>query len=120
MQITISNYRASANYSRTAGQKTPEQLAASLTAKLNNASSPVTATVVKSKITVTSKFKGSISNYPLTTLVMNSSQFAKPSFSVVASGATLAGGTGGPYHRHFGTADLQQHQFVLVGKRSRR
>jgi hypothetical protein len=62
IQVTVSNYVATTNYSRTAGQRTADQLAASLATKLNNTSSPVTATVLKNKVTVTSKFKGTISN----------------------------------------------------------
>ena len=55
IQITVNNFTVSTNYSRSGSQKTATQLANSLATKLNAASSPVTATVSKSKITLTSK-----------------------------------------------------------------
>src|SRR6267143_270249 len=58
IQISVNGYIASTNYSRTGGQKTSEQLAAALAAKLNTATSPVTAVVARAKITVTSKLSG--------------------------------------------------------------
>src|SRR5581483_5742064 len=72
------------------------QLANSLATKLNGSNSPVTATVAKSKITLTSRTTGTASNYPLSTSVTHSSYFANASFTATASGPTLTGGTGGP------------------------
>src|SRR5712671_6691802 len=85
-----------ASYNPTTGQKTSEQLATALAAKLNTATSPVTAVVARAKITVTSKLSGTLSNYPLSTLFTYSTQFTRASFSATASGPTLVGGTGGP------------------------
>src|SRR5581483_173028 len=96
IQITVSGFTASTNYSHTAGQRTTNQLANSLATKLNGSNSPVTATVAKSKITLTSRTTGTASNYPLSTSVTHSSYFANASFTATASGPTLTGGTGGP------------------------
>lgn len=96
IQITVSTFTVSTNYSRSANQKTATQLANSLAAKLNVATSPVTATVSKAKITMTSKATGTAANYPLSTSVTHSSYFAKASFTATPSGPTLTGGTGGP------------------------
>jgi hypothetical protein len=96
IQINVNGYIATTNYSRTGGQKTSEQLATALAAKLNTATSPVTAVVARAKITVTSKLSGTLSNYPLSTLVTYSSKFTRASFSAIVSGLTLTGGTGGP------------------------
>src|SRR5579864_8723066 len=94
--ITINGFTVKTNYSHAAGQRSANQLANSLTTLLNAAASPVTASVSKSKITITSKITGSVSNYPLSTSVTYSSLFAKASFTATASGPTLTGGTGGP------------------------
>jgi len=96
VQIAVNGYSAAASYSRAGGQKTSQQIANALAAKLNVASSPVTATLNKTKITLTSKLRGSSSNYPLSTSVTHSSLFATPSFAATSSGPTLTGGTGGP------------------------
>jgi len=97
-QITISvgGFIAATNYSKAGSQKMVTQLANALAAKLNTASSPVTASVAKSKITVTSKFAGSLANYPLATSVSFDTRFAQASFTSTASGPTLTGGRGGP------------------------
>ena len=96
IQITVNGFTASTNYSRSANQKTATQLANSLAAKLNTSSSPVTATVSKSKITLTTKATGSAANYPLSTSVTHSNYFATASFTATASGPALTGGTGAP------------------------
>jgi len=96
IQITVNRFTASTNYSRSANQKTATQLANSLAAKLNMSSSPVTATVSKSKITITTKAKGTAANYPLSTAITHSPNFAIASFTATASGSLLTGGTGGP------------------------
>jgi len=58
--------------------------------------SPVTAVRNNTKIALTSKLAGTISNYPLSTLVTHSSLFAKASFVATPSGPILTGGAGGP------------------------
>jgi len=87
---------AAVNYSHSSNQKSANQLVASLANLLNAASSPVTASVAKTKITLTSKAKGTSANYLLSTSVTHSSLFAQASFNSTASGATLTGGTWGP------------------------
>ena len=96
IRITVSSFTVSTNYSRSPNQKTATQLANSLANKLNAATSPVTATVSKAKITMTSKATGTAANYPLSTSVTHSSYFASASFGATPSGPTLTGGTGGP------------------------
>jgi hypothetical protein len=96
IQIVVNGYIATASYSPTTGQKTSEQLARALAAKLNTAASPVAAVTARAAITVTSKLKGTPSNYPLSTLVTKSTQFTRASFSASTSGPTLTGGTGAP------------------------
>ncbi|HWH61420.1 MAG TPA: hypothetical protein VN682_27610 [Terriglobales bacterium] len=96
IQITVNSFTVSTNYSRSANQKNATQLANSLAAKLNASTSPVTAAVSKSKITMTTKATGTAANYPLSTAVTHNSNFAKASFTATPSGATLTGGTGGP------------------------
>jgi hypothetical protein len=94
--IVINGYQATTNYSRAGGQKTAQQLANSLATQLSAAGSPVTATLAKTKINLTSKLSGTSSNYPLSTVVTHSRLFASASFSATPSGPTLTGGTGGP------------------------
>jgi hypothetical protein len=96
VQIAVNGYIATTNYSRNGGLKTSQQLANSLVTQLNGASSPVNATIAKTKITLTSKLAGATSNYPLSTSVTHSSLFPNASFSAIVSGPTLTGGTGGP------------------------
>jgi hypothetical protein len=93
--ITVGGFSASTNYSKAGSQKAATQLTNALAAKLNTASSPVTAVVAKSKITMTSKVAGSLTNYPLSTLVTYDTRFATASFTATPSGATLTGGGGG-------------------------
>lgn len=94
--ITVNGYVATTSYSKAGSQKTENQLANALAAKLNAASSPVIASVSKSKVTMTAKFTGALSNYPLSTSVTYNPLFAKPSFTANKSGSTLTGGSGGP------------------------
>ena len=94
--ITVNGFIAKANYSHSAGQRNANQLASALTTLLNAAASPVSASVSKLKITITSKITGTSSNYPLSTSVTHSNLFTKASFIATASGSTLTGGTGGP------------------------
>ena len=96
IQVTVNGFAAAATYSHAASQRTANQLASSLATQLNAAASPVKATASKSKITITSKLAGSVSNYPLTTSVTHLNSFANGSFSATASGPALAGGSGGP------------------------
>jgi hypothetical protein len=92
--ITVSGFAATTSYSKAGSQKMATQLANALAAKLNTASSPVTASVAKSKITVTTKYSGSLANYPLTASVTYDTRFAQASFTATSSGPTLTGGTG--------------------------
>ncbi len=94
--ITVNGFNASTNYSKAGSQKTATQLANALAAKLNTAASPVMATVAKAKITMTAKFAGVLSNYPLSTSVTFNTQFVKASFTATPSGSALTGGAGGP------------------------
>lgn len=94
--INVNGFIATTNYSKAGSQKTSTQIANALTAKLNTAASPVTATVAKSKITMTTKYTGSLANYPLSTSVTYDARFPQASFTATASGTTLTGGTGGP------------------------
>jgi hypothetical protein len=96
ISITVNAFKATTNYSNSGGQKNSQQLASSLAAKLNATTSPVTATVSNTKITLISKVAGVSSNYPLSTQVTHSSLFAKASFTATPSGSTLTGGSGGP------------------------
>jgi hypothetical protein len=96
ISITVNGFKATTNYSNSGGQKNSQQLASSLAAKLNATTSPVTATVSNTKITLISKVAGVSSNYPLSTQVTYSSLFAKASFTATPSGSTLTGGSGGP------------------------
>ena len=83
--ITVNGFSATTSYSKAGSQKTATQLANALAAKLNTAASPVTAIVAKSKITMTAKFPGALSNYPLSTSVTYNAQFAKASFTTTSS-----------------------------------
>jgi hypothetical protein len=96
ISITVNGFKAITNYSNTSGQRNSQQLANSLAAKLNTTTSPVTALVASTKITLTSKVAGASSNYPLSTQVTHSSLFANASFTATPSGSTLTGGSGGP------------------------
>jgi hypothetical protein len=97
-QITISvnGFSVTTNFSHSAGQRKAQQIADSLTTKLNAIASPVTASVSNNILTLTSRLAGAASNYPLSTLVTHSSLFSQASFSATPSGPTLTGGTGGP------------------------
>jgi len=101
--ITVNGFNAVTNYSHAPGQRTSAQLANSLATQLNSVASPVTAVKNNTKITLTSKLAGTISNYPLSTQVTNNSLFAKASFAATPSGPTLTGGAGGPVPVPVGT-----------------
>jgi hypothetical protein len=94
--ITVNGFTATATYGRSAGQRNANQLANALATSLKAQSSPVIASVSKSKISLTSKLTGTASNYPLSASVTHSSSFANASFTATVSGPTLTGGTGGP------------------------
>jgi hypothetical protein len=96
ISVTVNGFKVSTNYSRTANQRSANQLASALTNLLNASAFPVTASVSRETITLTSKAKGTTSNYPLSTQVTQSSSFSTASFSATPSGPTLTGGTGGP------------------------
>jgi len=92
----VNGFTATTNYSHASNQKSANQIVASLANLLNAANSPVTAVTAKTKITLTSKARGTTVNYTLSTSVTNSTSFSKSSFTATASGPTLTGGTGGP------------------------
>src|SRR5438874_5937995 len=58
IQVTVNAFTVSTSYSKSGNQKTAAQLANSLATKLNVSSSPVTATISKTKITITTKATG--------------------------------------------------------------
>ena len=93
--LTVNAFTVSTAYNYKYGQGKASQLADSLKLLLNATSSPVTATVSNATITLTSKLKGTFSNYPLTALVTHSNLFAKASFTATPSAPTLLGGSGG-------------------------
>jgi hypothetical protein len=94
IQVTVNGFTATANYGYVPYEKTTTQLATSLSALLNTSASPVTAKVSNLTINLTSKLTGIASNYPLSVSVTHSSLFTNGSFSAIASGPTLTGGTG--------------------------
>jgi hypothetical protein len=94
--INVNGFNATTNYSHASNQKSANQLVASLANLLNASNSPVTAVVAKTKITLTSKAKGTNANYPLSASVTHSNLFVNASFTSTASGPALTGGTGGP------------------------
>jgi hypothetical protein len=96
IQITVNGFSVTTSYSHSPGQSKASQLANSLSTQLNAPASPVTATLAKSQIQLTSKITGSMSNYPLSTLVTHSNLFVNASFTATPSGPTLTGGSGGP------------------------
>ncbi|PYM08345.1 MAG: hypothetical protein DMF15_08750 [Verrucomicrobia bacterium] len=119
--ITVNGFNASTKYSHAGGQKTSQQLANSLAAKLNTVTSPVTAVAASMKITLTSKLAGTLSNYPLSTLVTHSSLFTHASF-----GRYPVWAKSHRRKRRFGScgngnqAEIQQHESLLLLERSRR
>jgi len=92
--INVNGFVANASYSKAGSQKAANQIATALAAKLNVASSPVTAVIAKATITMTTKYAGSMSDYPLLTSVSYDTRFAKASFAATPSGPALTGGTG--------------------------
>jgi hypothetical protein len=91
--ITINGFIAMTKYGR-ASQTSAASVAKALATKLNVATSPVTATAAKGKVTLTAKTAGLVSNYPLSTTVTHTTLFAKASFTATASGPNLSGGIG--------------------------
>jgi RHS repeat-associated protein len=95
VSITVGNFTASANYSRTT---TPAGLASTLGGQFNsNSSSPVTATVNSATINLVSKVAGTQTNYPISIQANSSSPNfgGSSSFGGNPSGATMTGGTDG-------------------------
>lgn len=95
IQIKVANFTVTTNYGHVISEKTATQLATSLAALLNVAASPVKAKLSGSNVILTSKWKGSLSNFALSTSVSHSSLFQNASFAVTASGNALTGGKGG-------------------------
>jgi len=95
VSITVGNFTASANYSRTT---TPAGLASTLGGQFNsNSSSPVTATVNSATINLVSKVAGTQTNYVLSVQGQTSQPdyFSGASFGGNPSGATMTGGADG-------------------------
>ncbi len=67
LHIVVNGFNATTYYNNTYGHNTAEVLARQLATQLNATSSPVTAIRNNTKITLTSKLTGTISNYPLST-----------------------------------------------------
>ena len=95
ISISVGGFNATTSYARVGGQMQAEQLAYALTAQLNSAASPVVAVRSNTKIILTSKQTGTLSNYALSTTTSHSNLFPAASFSVTASGPALIAGTGG-------------------------
>jgi hypothetical protein len=93
--ISVNGFIVTANYSKSGSQKTANQIASALAAKLNVVSSPVTAVVAKTKITMTTKYAGSQANYAFLTSVTYDTRFPQASFTAIPSGTALTGGSGG-------------------------
>src|SRR5215467_5858152 len=91
--VKVGSYVATAPYGSNGGTRA-EQLAMAVAAQLNSSASPVTAVRTYLKLTLISKQTGTTANYPLTVAVNHSTFFPTASFTAVASGSTLTGGTG--------------------------
>jgi RHS repeat-associated protein len=91
INVIVNGFTASGGY----GQgSTTQGIASAIASSLNSSSSPVTALLSGSTITMTSKAVGLGSNYSLSTSVnWNSQFFSQPSFNASTSGSTLTGGT---------------------------
>jgi RHS repeat-associated protein len=91
--VTVNGFQALASY----GQGSTSASVASAIANIlnTNGSSPVTASVVGSAITLTARATGASTNYSLTAGSSTSQpgSFASPSFSVSVSGSALTGGS---------------------------
>jgi len=95
VSVTVNGIQASASYGV---GSTPESVAVALQNAINgNSSYPVTAWVQDSILNLTAKIQGSSSNYTVSTAASTNqpSLFSAPSFSLSASGSTLAGGVDG-------------------------
>jgi hypothetical protein len=89
---TISGVTFSASYSGTT--PTSASVATALASSINAASSPVSATVSGSVITIKSKDNGAVTNYSLSTSYSYSAgDFTSPAFTAAPSGSSLTGGT---------------------------
>jgi len=92
LQVTVNGFQASASY----GQGSASASIASAIASVFNTSgsSPVTATVSGSTLTLTSKLAGASTNYSLSSgsSTSQSGTFSQPSFTASTSGSTLTGG----------------------------
>ena len=91
VSVTVNGYAASQNYG---SSDTAQTIASGLTTQLNSGSSPISASLSGTTITVTSRVTGAASNYSLSTSrTWNSQLFASPSFSGSPSGSALTGGS---------------------------
>ncbi len=91
ISITVNGFTANASYGQSS---TTSSLASLLVSGLNLGSSPVTATLSGTVITITAKTTGGATNYSLsaTSSTNNSQFFSGPSFWGSPSGSTLTGG----------------------------
>src|ERR1700685_3290699 len=88
----IAGVTFSASYSGTT--PTSASVATALASSINAASSPVSATVSGSVITIKSKENGAVTNYSLSTSYSyNAGDFTSPAFTAAPSGSSLTGGT---------------------------
>jgi RHS repeat-associated protein len=93
VSITVNGFVASVGYQQ---GSTSSSVASALAAALNSSSSPVTASVSGSIVSMTSIVSDSTANYSLSTSSSTSdpSHFSSPSFKGTPSGSSLTGGTG--------------------------
>ncbi len=92
---TVSATVAGVTFSTTYAGSTPTaaSVASALASKINVSTSPVSATVSSNVITITSKIKGAVTNYSLSTSYSyDTTYFSSPAFTAAASGSTLTGG----------------------------
>jgi RHS repeat-associated protein len=94
VSVTVNGFVASTAYN---SSSTSATLASALASQLNGSSSPVTAVLSGSVMTLTSKATGAAANYTISdsSVSNNPSNFSPPSFLVSDSGGTLVGGAGG-------------------------
>lgn len=93
VSISVNGYLVSQNY---ASSDTSQTVASGLATQLNSSSSPVSASLSGSTITLTSRVTGAASNYSLSaSSTWNTQYFSTASFSGSPSGSTLTGGSDG-------------------------
>jgi len=92
VSVTVGGVFFRANYAGSTASTT--SVASALASAMNVSTSPVSATASNNVVTITSKVKGAVTDYSLsTTYSFNTTDFSNPAFTGVASGAQLTGGT---------------------------